>query len=123
MAAVPDVSRSRDGRWSDEKGEASAGPPPPAAYIEVNLEVEENGRALLILSSSTKEGRAKKESVEFTPHSPAEPIRPGGPDHISARREAGEGEQTEALEHLINAPPSLPPSPPPMHPDGAPEGS
>eukprot|EP00965_Chrysotila_dentata_P113009 3734083-Pleurochrysis_carterae.AAC.1 len=55
--------------------------------------------------------------------SPAEPIRPGGPDHISARREAGEGEQTDALVHLMNAPPSLPPSPPPMHPDEAPEGS
>eukprot|EP00965_Chrysotila_dentata_P116905 3863987-Pleurochrysis_carterae.AAC.1 len=84
MAAVLDVSRSQDGRRSDEKGEALVDPPPPETYIEVTLAVEENGRALLILSSSTKEGWAEKESVEFTPHSPAEPIRIGGPDHISA---------------------------------------
>eukprot|EP00965_Chrysotila_dentata_P013418 444381-Pleurochrysis_carterae.AAC.1 len=50
-------------------------PPPPETYVEVTLAVEENGKALLILSSSTNEGRAGKESVEFTPHSPAEPIR------------------------------------------------
>eukprot|EP00965_Chrysotila_dentata_P178807 5904641-Pleurochrysis_carterae.AAC.1 len=68
----------------------------------MSLTVEENGKALLILSSSTKEGRAEKESFKFTPHSPAEPIRPGGPDHISARREAGGGEQTGASEHLMD---------------------
>eukprot|EP00965_Chrysotila_dentata_P065278 2163229-Pleurochrysis_carterae.AAC.1 len=68
------------------------------------MAVEENGRALLIISSSTKEGQAEKESVEFTPHSPAKPIRPGVPDHISTCRKAEEGGQTEALEHLMDAP-------------------
>eukprot|EP00965_Chrysotila_dentata_P075339 2488253-Pleurochrysis_carterae.AAC.1 len=84
MAAVLDVSRSQDGRRSDEEGEAFVDPPQPETYVEVTLAVEENGRALLILSSSMTEGRAGKESVEFTSHSPAEPIRIGGPDHISA---------------------------------------
>eukprot|EP00965_Chrysotila_dentata_P260134 6213796-Pleurochrysis_carterae.AAC.3 len=71
MAAVLDVSRSREGRRSGGKRKAFADPPPPKTYVEVTLAVKENGRALLILSSSTKEGRAEKESVEFTPHSPA----------------------------------------------------
>eukprot|EP00965_Chrysotila_dentata_P060093 1993135-Pleurochrysis_carterae.AAC.1 len=111
MAAVVDVSRSQDDRKSDEKGKVFADPPPPEPYVEVTLAVEEDGKALLILSSSTSKGRAEKESVEFTPHSPAEPIRVGGPDYISACREAGEGKQTEALEHMMDVPPSLPPSP------------
>eukprot|EP00965_Chrysotila_dentata_P089183 2945166-Pleurochrysis_carterae.AAC.1 len=104
MAAVFDVSRSEEGRRSDVKGEAFADPPSPETYLEVSLTVEENGRVSLILSSSTKEGRAEKESIEFTPHSPAEPIRPEGPDHISARREAGGREQTGASEHLMDVP-------------------
>eukprot|EP00965_Chrysotila_dentata_P166404 5493577-Pleurochrysis_carterae.AAC.1 len=62
MAAVLDVSRSEDGRRSEEKGEALVDPPPPGTYLEVTLAVEEDGKALLILSSSTKEGRAEKES-------------------------------------------------------------
>eukprot|EP00965_Chrysotila_dentata_P150680 4977997-Pleurochrysis_carterae.AAC.1 len=70
-----------------------------------------------------KESRAEEESVESTPHSPAKLVRPAGPDHSSACRKAEEGGQTEALEQLMDAPPSLPPSPPPMHPNEAPEES
>eukprot|EP00965_Chrysotila_dentata_P143241 4733352-Pleurochrysis_carterae.AAC.1 len=99
-----------------------ADPPPPETYIEVTLAVEENGKALLILSSSTSKGRAEKESVESTPHSPAEPICIGGPDYISACRETGEGKQTEALEHMVDVPPSLPPFPPPIRMDEVQEG-
>eukprot|EP00965_Chrysotila_dentata_P121669 4022108-Pleurochrysis_carterae.AAC.1 len=117
MAAVLDVSRSQDGRRSDEKEKMLADPPPPETYVEVTLAAEENGKALLILSSSTSEGRAEKESVKSTPHSPGEPIRLRGPDYISACREAGEGKQTKALEQMMDVPPSLPPSPPPMHMD------
>eukprot|EP00965_Chrysotila_dentata_P254862 6212019-Pleurochrysis_carterae.AAC.1 len=40
------------------------------------LAVEEDGTALLILSSSASEDRAEKESVEFTRHSPAKPFPP-----------------------------------------------
>eukprot|EP00965_Chrysotila_dentata_P025048 830803-Pleurochrysis_carterae.AAC.1 len=98
MAAVLDMSRFQGGRRPGEKGETFADPSPPETYVEVVLAVEENGTALLILSSSTKEGRAEKKSVEFTPHLSAEPIRPGGPDYVSARHEAGQGEKTEALE-------------------------
>eukprot|EP00965_Chrysotila_dentata_P134364 4443273-Pleurochrysis_carterae.AAC.1 len=105
MAAVLNVSRSQDDRQSDEKGKVFADPPPPEPYVEVTLK-----------------GRAEKESVEFTPHSPAEPIRIGGPDYNSACREAGEGKPTEALEHMMDVPPALPPSPPPMHMDEVQEG-
>eukprot|EP00965_Chrysotila_dentata_P130087 4300488-Pleurochrysis_carterae.AAC.1 len=70
-----------------------------------------------------KEGRAEKESVESTPHFPAKLLSPEEPDHISAGRKAKKGGQTEALEHLMDAPPSLPPSPLPMHPNEAPEES
>eukprot|EP00965_Chrysotila_dentata_P029798 990793-Pleurochrysis_carterae.AAC.1 len=83
MAAVLDVPRFGEGCRSDEKGEAPAEPSPPETYLEVTLAVEENGKALLILSSATRESRAEKENVEFTPHSPAQLVRPGGPDHIS----------------------------------------
>eukprot|EP00965_Chrysotila_dentata_P094019 3107425-Pleurochrysis_carterae.AAC.1 len=68
-----------------------------------------------------KEGQAEKESVESTLHSLAKLVRPGEPDLSLACREAEEGGQTEALEHLMDAPPSLPPSPPPMHPNKVPE--
>eukprot|EP00965_Chrysotila_dentata_P156961 5185801-Pleurochrysis_carterae.AAC.1 len=57
-----------------------------------------------ILSSTTKEGQAEKESVESTPHSPAKLIHFGGPDHSSACRKAEERGQTEALKHLMDAP-------------------
>eukprot|EP00965_Chrysotila_dentata_P149166 4926398-Pleurochrysis_carterae.AAC.1 len=62
MAAVLDAPRSGEDCGSDEKGEAPADPPPQDKYLEVTLAVEENGKALLILSSATKEGRAEKES-------------------------------------------------------------
>eukprot|EP00965_Chrysotila_dentata_P079124 2609273-Pleurochrysis_carterae.AAC.1 len=83
MTAVIDVSRSKGGRRSEEKGEALADSPLPGTYIEVTLAVEKNGKALLTLSSTMKEGRAERESVESTPHSPAKLVHLGGPDHIS----------------------------------------
>eukprot|EP00965_Chrysotila_dentata_P234197 6200036-Pleurochrysis_carterae.AAC.1 len=63
MAAVLDVSFPHDARRSNEKERVSADPPPPETYVEVTLVGEEDGKALLILSSSASEGRAEEESV------------------------------------------------------------
>eukprot|EP00965_Chrysotila_dentata_P157462 5201931-Pleurochrysis_carterae.AAC.1 len=62
MAGALDVPCSGEGRRSDKKGEAPADSSPPEKYLEVTLAVEENGKALLILSSATKKGRAERES-------------------------------------------------------------
>eukprot|EP00965_Chrysotila_dentata_P068010 2249657-Pleurochrysis_carterae.AAC.2 len=54
------------------------------------------------------------------------PICIGESDYVQACREAGERKETEALESMVNAPPSLPPSAPPMHMDevhGEPRGA
>eukprot|EP00965_Chrysotila_dentata_P053497 1775440-Pleurochrysis_carterae.AAC.4 len=117
MADALDVSFPRGARQSNEKEKVLADPPPPEMYVKVALSVEEDGTALLILSSSESEGRAEKESVESTPHSPAEPIRIGGSDYVQAGCEAGENKEAEALEFMVNGLPSLSPSPPPMHMD------
>eukprot|EP00965_Chrysotila_dentata_P008947 291010-Pleurochrysis_carterae.AAC.1 len=71
MTAVLNVWRSEENRRSEEKGGTLADSPPPETYIEMTLAVEEDGRTLLVLSQTVKEGQAKKESVESTPHSPA----------------------------------------------------
>eukprot|EP00965_Chrysotila_dentata_P039768 1321503-Pleurochrysis_carterae.AAC.1 len=62
MAAVLDVPCSGEGCRSDKKEEAPADSSPPEKYVEVPLAVEEKGKALLILSSATKKGRAERES-------------------------------------------------------------
>eukprot|EP00965_Chrysotila_dentata_P156070 5156436-Pleurochrysis_carterae.AAC.1 len=62
MTTVLDVPRSGEECGSDEKGEAPADPSPPGKYIEVTLAVKEDGRTLLILSQTVKEGQAEKES-------------------------------------------------------------
>eukprot|EP00965_Chrysotila_dentata_P069810 2306290-Pleurochrysis_carterae.AAC.1 len=67
-------SRGRGKREDlDEMKEAGADLPLPEVYIRVALVVEEDGTAVPILSPSASESRAEKESVEPTPHSPAEP--------------------------------------------------
>eukprot|EP00965_Chrysotila_dentata_P175030 5777885-Pleurochrysis_carterae.AAC.1 len=62
MTTVLDVPRSGEDCGSDKKGEAPADPPPPEKYIEATLAAEEDGRTLLILSPTVKEGQAEKES-------------------------------------------------------------
>eukprot|EP00965_Chrysotila_dentata_P043341 1440658-Pleurochrysis_carterae.AAC.1 len=77
-----------------------------------------SGLDMTIVLDGTRSGesgeQAEKESVESTPHSPAKPIHVGEMEFLLASRRAEEGGQTEALEHLMDVPPSLPPSPPPM---------
>eukprot|EP00965_Chrysotila_dentata_P081975 2705171-Pleurochrysis_carterae.AAC.1 len=84
MADALDVSSPLDACQSDKKEKVFADPPLPEMYVKVALAVEEDGTAVLILSSSASEGRAEKESVESTPHSPAEPIRTGESDYAQA---------------------------------------
>eukprot|EP00965_Chrysotila_dentata_P015776 522095-Pleurochrysis_carterae.AAC.1 len=117
MADAFDMSFLHEAHRSSEKEKVFANPPLPETYAKVTLAVEEDGTTRLILSSSTSEGRAEKESVEFTPHSPTEPIHIGGSDYVPACREDGERKETQAREFMVNAPPSLPPSPPPIHMD------
>eukprot|EP00965_Chrysotila_dentata_P082536 2724593-Pleurochrysis_carterae.AAC.1 len=117
MADVLDVSFPHDACQSNEKAKVLADPPPPEMYVKVALAVEEDGTALLIFSSSASKGRAEKESIKSTPHSPTKPICTGGSDYVPACCEAGENKEAEALEFIANRLPSLPPSPPPMHVD------
>eukprot|EP00965_Chrysotila_dentata_P009576 311244-Pleurochrysis_carterae.AAC.1 len=63
MTTAPDVPRSGEDCGSDEKGVAPADLSPPEKYIEVTLAVEEDGRTLLTLPPTVKEGQAEKESV------------------------------------------------------------
>eukprot|EP00965_Chrysotila_dentata_P176092 5814306-Pleurochrysis_carterae.AAC.1 len=122
MTIVLDGTRSDESCGLDEKGETHVNPPLPEKYREMTLAVEEDGETLLIPPPAVKEGQAEKESVESTPHSMVKPVRPREPELSLACSEAEEGGHTEALEHLMDMPPSLPPSPPPMHLSEASEG-
>eukprot|EP00965_Chrysotila_dentata_P038584 1281349-Pleurochrysis_carterae.AAC.1 len=62
MTTVLDVPRSGEDYGSNEKGEAPAHPPPPEKCLKVTLAAKEDGRMLLILSPTVKEGQAEKES-------------------------------------------------------------
>eukprot|EP00965_Chrysotila_dentata_P198314 6178711-Pleurochrysis_carterae.AAC.1 len=57
----------------DEMNEARLDPTLPEVYVRVALAVEEDGTAVLIISPPAIEGRAERESVEPTLHSPAQP--------------------------------------------------